>query len=135
MDTKNGLLVPNIKNVQNLSIFEIAQELNRLLKLGQEGKLSENDLKGGTFTLSNVGSIGGTYTSPILVVPQVAIAALGKMKKVPVFDENDQVKAANLVNISWSADHRIIDGATIARFSNQIKFYLESPLTMLTDMK
>eukprot|EP01080_Neovahlkampfia_damariscottae_P000122 gene122-4368_t len=135
LDTKNGLYVPNIKNVQNLSILEIAQELNRLIKAGQDGKLSEDDLKGGTFTLSNVGSIGGTYASPILVVPQVAIAALGKIKRVPIFDENDQVKPANLMNISWSADHRIIDGATIARFSNLIKLYLESPLTMIGDMK
>ena len=57
------------------------------------------------------------------------------MKKVPIFDENDQVKAANIMNISWSADHRIIDGATIARFSNLIKLYLESPITMIGDMK
>ena len=71
MDTPRGLMVPNIKNVQHLSILQIASELNRLAALGQEAKLGSADLQGGTFTLSNIGAIGGTYASPILVVPEV----------------------------------------------------------------
>eukprot|EP01027_Heterolobosea_sp_BB2_P025312 GEZU01038842.1.p1 GENE.GEZU01038842.1~~GEZU01038842.1.p1 ORF type:complete len:536 (+),score=172.90 GEZU01038842.1:116-1723(+) len=134
MDTPQGLLVPNIKNVQNLSIFEIAAELNRLQQLGKEGKLSTADLSGGTFTLSNIGSIGGTYASPILFLPEVCIGAIGKMQKLPRFNENGEVRAANIVNVSWSADHRLIDGATMANFSNMWKDYLENPQLMILDM-
>ena len=71
MDTPDGLLVPNIKAVQNLSILEIAAELNRLQALGSAGKLSSADLTGGTFTLSNIGTVGGTYTKPVILLPEV----------------------------------------------------------------
>lgn len=131
MDTPNGLVVPNIKDVQNKSIFEIARELNRLQGLAKEASLSRSDLTGGTFTLSNIGSIGGTYASPVLVVPEVAIGALGRIQRVPRFDENDNVTAVNIMNISWAADHRVIDGATMAHFSNLWKDYLENPSSML----
>ena len=80
MDTHNGLIVPNIKNVQQLSVLEIACELNRLQNLGNRGQLGLNDLSDGTFTLSNIGSIGGTYTKPIIFSPQVIIGALGKIQ-------------------------------------------------------
>ena len=73
MDTPAGLLVPNVKNVESKSVMEIAAELNRLQELGAAGRLSGEDLKDGTFTLSNIGVVGGTYASPILVVPQVVI--------------------------------------------------------------
>ena len=72
MDTPRGLLVPNVKGVQDKSIFEIAQDLTRLGEMGAAGKLGEAELTGGTFTLSNIGSIGGTHMSPVIMVPQVA---------------------------------------------------------------
>ena len=75
MDTPRGLLVPNVKNCQSKSILEIATELLQLQALGKEGKLGREHLTGGTFTLSNIGSIGGTYASPILVLPEVAIGS------------------------------------------------------------
>lgn len=134
MDTKLGLLVPNIKNVQDKTVLEISMELSRLTALGAEGKLGEQDLKGGTFTISNIGTIGGTYASPVLVVPEVAIVALGKTKKVPMFNDKNEVVAKHLLNASFSADHRVIDGATIARFSNLMKYYLENPLTIVTEI-
>lgn len=71
MQTPSGLLVPNVKNCESRSVFEIAAELNRLQSLGEAGLLTSADLNGGTFALSNIGSVGGTYMSPILVVPQV----------------------------------------------------------------
>lgn len=80
MDTPDGLVVPNIKNVQNLSILEIAKEMNRLQESGKKGQLKMDDLNGGTFTLSNIGAIGGTYAKPIIFTPQVAIGALGKIQ-------------------------------------------------------
>ena len=83
MYTPMGLLVPNIKGVQQLSVFEIAVELTRLQNLGLAGKLSTQDLSGGTFSLSNIGSIGGTYAKPVILPPEVAIGALGKIYTVP----------------------------------------------------
>ncbi|MEE6523169.1 hypothetical protein FKM82_021910, partial [Ascaphus truei] len=135
MDTQQGLIVPNVKNVQVRSIFEIAAELNRLQALGSTAQLGASDLTGGTFTLSNIGSIGGTYAKPVILPPEVAIGAIGKMQVLPRFDPDGQVVKAHILNISWSADHRIIDGATMSRFSNLWKSYLESPSSMLLDLK
>ncbi|XP_077132207.1 lipoamide acyltransferase component of branched-chain alpha-keto acid dehydrogenase complex, mitochondrial isoform X4 [Ranitomeya variabilis] len=135
MDTQQGLIVPNVKNIQVRSIFDIAVELNRLQKLGSSGQLGAADLTGGTFTLSNIGSIGGTYTKPVIMPPEVAIGAIGKLQVVPRFDSQGQVVKAQILNVSWSADHRIIDGATMSRFSNLWKSYLENPSAMLLDLK
>lgn len=135
VDSKIGLLVPNIKRVQQLSLFEIAQESDRLIGLAREGKLAGEDLKGGTISISNIGVIGGTTATPVINKPEAAIVALGKMQKLPRFDDNDQVVATNLMHISWSGDHRIIDGATMVRFSNTWKDYLENPMTMLADLR
>ena len=135
MDTANGLLVPNIKKVQMLSVLEIAQELNRLQELGWAGKLGELELKGGTFALSNIGSIGGTYAKPVIFPPQVAIGAIGKVQALPRFDKYDNVIKAHIVKFSWSADHRVLDGATVARFSNRMKDYLEEPASMVLNLR
>ncbi|XP_040895540.1 lipoamide acyltransferase component of branched-chain alpha-keto acid dehydrogenase complex, mitochondrial isoform X2 [Toxotes jaculatrix] len=135
MDTSQGLLVPNVKNVQLLSVFEIAQELNRLQVLGSTGQLGTADLSGGTFTLSNIGSIGGTYAKPVILPPEVAIGALGKIQVLPRFDGGGQVVPAHIMKVSWSADHRIIDGATMCRFSNLWREYLENPASMVLDLK
>ncbi|XP_048833099.1 lipoamide acyltransferase component of branched-chain alpha-keto acid dehydrogenase complex, mitochondrial [Brienomyrus brachyistius] len=135
MDTPQGLLVPNVKNVQLLSIFDIAVELNRLQSLGTSGQLGTSDLTGGTFTISNIGSIGGTYTKPVILPPEVAIGALGKVQVLPRFNSKGEVVKAHIMNVSWSADHRIIYGATMCRFSNLWKSYLEDPATMVFDLK
>eukprot|EP01135_Chromosphaera_perkinsii_P004189 Nk52_evm8s271 gene=Nk52_evmTU8s271 len=135
MDTPRGLIVPNIKNVESKSILEIASELNRLQALGKEGRLGKEDLTGGTITLSNIGAVGGTYASPILFAPEVAICALGKVQTLPRFNSKGEVIAANLMSISWSADHRAVDGATMARFSCLWKDFLENPESLLLGMK
>lgn len=135
MDSPHGLIVPNVKNVQALSLLEVAQELNRLMALGVQGRLGQDDLTGGTFTLSNIGTIGGTYADPVIFPPQVAIGAIGRMQVLPRFDEDGDLVKAHIMAVSWSADHRVLDGATIARFSNLWKSYLEQPATMLMDMK
>jgi len=134
MDTPMGLLVPNIKNVQNLTAYEIALELNRLHTTGLAGKLTQQDLTGGTFSLSNIGSIGGTYAKPVILPPEVAIGALGKIRTVPRY-VGGELFPHQVMNVSWSADHRCIDGATMARFSNMWKGYLENPSSMVMDMK
>lgn len=130
-----------------------------MIALARANKLLPSHFADTTFTLSNIGAIGsfpsldlsyltsgGTYASPVLVSPQVAIGALGKVQKLPRypkncscadrrFDENNNVVARHILNISWSADHRVIDGATMANFSNQWKEYLEQPAKMLLNLK
>lgn len=135
MDTPQGLIVPNVKDVQDKSIEDIAIDLAALMSRGKTNALTKADLTGGTFTLSNIGSIGATYTAPVIFPPQVAIGALGRMVKVPRFDDKGAVYAANIVNVSWSADHRVVDGATMVRFGNAFKDFLERPATMLLEMK
>ncbi|KAK7100501.1 lipoamide acyltransferase component of branched-chain alpha-keto acid dehydrogenase complex, mitochondrial-like [Littorina saxatilis] len=135
MDTPSGLLVPKVKNVQSLSVFEIASELMRLQSLGSAGKLGTTDITGGTFSLSNIGSIGGTYARPVILPPEVFIGALGKIQVLPRFDDKGEVTKAHIMNVSWTADHRVIDGATVARFSNLWKSYLEDPATLILDLK
>lgn len=130
MDTPQGLVVPNIKNVQNLSIVDIAKELNRLQELGKKSSIPLNDISAGTFCLSNIGTIGGTYMKPVVLSPQVVIGAVGKIQKLPRFDEGNSVIAVNLLSVSWSADHRVVDGVTMAKFSNQWKHYVENPLLL-----
>lgn len=135
MDTQQGLIVPNVKSVQVRSVVDIAAELNRLQRLGAQGQLSTADLTGGTFTLSNIGSIGGTYAKAVILPPEVAIGALGSIKPLPRFNQKGDVYKAHIMKVSWSADHRVIDGATMSRFSNLWKSYLENPASMLLDLK
>ncbi len=135
VDSKIGLVVPNIKGVQHLSLFEIAKQFNELIELARLGRLSNKDLKGGTISISNIGVLGGTVSTPVINAPESAIVALGKIQRLPRFDENDQVTAVNIMQVSWSGDHRIIDGATMVRFNNVWKTYLENPLCMLVKAK
>ena len=134
VDGKAGLTVPNIKGVESLSLLGIADEVARLTEAARSGRVSQEDLKGGTITISNIGALGGTYTAPIINAPEVAIVALGRTQKLPRFDANGQVVERAIMTVSWAGDHRIIDGGTIARFCNRWKGYLESPQTMLLHM-
>jgi len=131
MDTPTGLLVPNVKDVRSKSLLEIAADLQRLQTDASAGKLGVADLKGGTFSLSNIGNLGGTYTGPVINLPEVAIAGLGKARPTPRYDANGNLVKQTIMQVSWSADHRVIDGATMARFSNAWIGYLERPATML----
>lgn len=135
MDTPSGLVVPNVKNVESKSILEVAADLNRLQELGMAGQLSSADLTGTTFTLSNIGTVGGTYAKPIIVQPMVCIGAVGQIKLLPRFDKEENLIKAHIMQVSWSADHRVIDGATMSRFSNLWKTYLETPAVMLVHLK
>lgn len=135
MDTPNGLIVPNIKDVASRSIFDIAAEISRLSALGKEGKLTPADLNGGTITVSNIGNIGGTYVAPVIVPTEVAILGVGRTRAVPVFDDQGQVARGEMVNFSWSADHRVIDGATMARMGNRVRDLIEAPELMLLNLR
>lgn len=134
VDSKVGLLVPNIKQVQTKSILELANDIMRLTNDARSGRVAGEDLKGGTITISNIGAIGGTVATPIINKPEVAIVALGKLQKLPRFNEQGDVEARSVMQVSWSGDHRVIDGGTIARFCNLWKSFLEKPSHMLVHM-
>lgn len=134
MDSAFGLIVPNIKDVQAKSVYEISQEMARITDLGAKGKLTDGDLKGGTIALSNIGTIGGTYTAPVILPPQVFIGALGATR--PVLERvGGNIEEKMVLKTSWSADHRILDGATTARFVARWKALIENPSLMLLHLK
>ncbi|KAK0672875.1 2-oxoacid dehydrogenases acyltransferase-domain-containing protein [Cercophora samala] len=135
MDTPHGLLVPVIKNVGSLNILQIAAELTRLQSLATEGKLSVGDMTGGTITVSNIGNIGGTYLSPVVVEKEVAILGIGRMRTVPAFGEGDRVVKKEICNFSWSADHRVVDGATMARAAEVVRGIVEGPDVMVMHLR
>ena len=131
VDSPMGLLVPNIKGVQNLSLLELADEIKRLTEAGRSGRLSPDDLKGGTITVSNIGSIGGTVTTPIVNAPEVAIVGIGRLQRLPRPNNDDELEIRDIIQVSWSGDHRVLDGGTIARFCNDWKALLEQPQDMV----
>lgn len=131
MDTPQGLIVPVVRNVQTKSLYDIAVDIAALVDRGAANALTTADLQGATFTLSNIGSIGATYTKPVINPPQVAIGALGRGRVLPRFDAHGNVVKATIVEVSWSADHRVVDGATMVRFGNMFRDLLESPVMML----
>ncbi|KAK3396504.1 2-oxoacid dehydrogenases acyltransferase-domain-containing protein [Sordaria brevicollis] len=139
MDTPSGLLVPVVKNVGSLNILSIAAELARLQSLAVAGKLSPQDMSGGTITVSNIGSIGGTYLSPVIVEKEVAILGIGRMRDVPAFStvpgEEDKILRRQICNFSWSADHRVIDGATMARAADVVRTIVEEPDVMVMHLR
>jgi len=135
MDTPQGLLVPNIKNVTSLSIAEIAENLAYLQQQAQAAKLTSSDLTGGTITVSNVGNIGGTYLSPVIVQSEVAILGMGRARDVPAFGKNGEIVRRTVGNFSWSADHRVVDGATMAKMGERVRMLVEEPGLMMTALR
>jgi len=134
VDSKVGLLVPNVKQVQTKSIIDLALDITRLTNDARSGRVQSSDLKGGTISISNIGAIGGTVATPIINKPESAIVALGKLQTLPRFNEQGEVEARSIMQVSWSGDHRIIDGGSIARFCNLWKSFLEKPSNMLVHM-
>ncbi|WDE00989.1 dihydrolipoyllysine-residue acetyltransferase [Thalassomonas actiniarum] len=134
VDSKVGLLVPNVKQVQTKSILDLAKDISRLTQDARDGRVAGDDLKGGTITISNIGAIGGTVATPIINKPEAAIVALGKVQNLPRFNDKGEVEARAIMQVSWSGDHRVIDGGSIARFNNLWKSFLEEPTNMLVHM-
>lgn len=130
VDTDRGLVVPVLQNADKLSIPEIARNLASLAEKVRDGDFGVDDLRGGTFTVSNLGAIGGTYSTPIINVPEVAILLTGRSRKMPVV-VGDQIEVRLMMPLSLSYDHRLVDGATAARFLNEVIGYLEAPSRLL----
>jgi 2-oxoisovalerate dehydrogenase E2 component (dihydrolipoyl transacylase) len=131
VDSQSGLIVPNVKRVEQRSVLDVAREIQRLTADAREGRVAQADLKGGTISISNIGAFGGTYAAPIINAPELAIVAIGKSQWLPRFDAQGEVTRRAIMTVTWAGDHRVIDGGTIARFCNAWKGYLESPETML----
>ncbi|MCG3132025.1 MAG: Dihydrolipoyllysine-residue acetyltransferase component of pyruvate dehydrogenase complex [Phycisphaerae bacterium] len=131
VDTDRGLVVPNIRNADRLTLTGIADALSTMANKARANQFSIDDLRGGTFTITNVGPMGGTFATPIINHPEVGILGLGRSRRVPVFGENDTVRAATLLPVFLSFDHRATDGVTAARFVREIVAYLEKPQLLL----
>ena len=135
VDSKIGLLVPNIKRVQDLSLLDIARQMQDIIEQARAGRVAGEHLKGGTISISNIGAIGGITATPVINKPEAAIVALGKTQKLPRFDDAGNVSAQHIMAVNWSGDHRIIDGATMVRFNNLWMSYLTQPEKMLMHLK
>jgi len=131
VDTDRGLIVPVLRGADRLSIPQIAQGIQAMADKVREGHQSLDDLRGGTFTVSNLGAVGGQYSTPIINHPEVAILLVGRSRKLPVVTENDKIEPRLTMPLSLSYDHRIVDGAAASRFLNEVIGYLESPGRLL----
>src|SRR5579883_214518 len=127
----NGLIVPVVKEVHKKDILTIAADIERLSNDAKAGKSKIEDLRGGTFTVTSVGGIGGLISTPIINYPEVGIMGVGKVVKRPVYDANGNLKPADIVYLSFSFDHRVVDGAIGAAFGNAVLRYLQSPALLL----
>jgi pyruvate dehydrogenase complex dihydrolipoamide acetyltransferase long form len=131
VDVPQGLIVPVIANAHALSVLELAREIQHLGQEAKQGNLTTLKLTGSTFTISSIGSIGGLFGIPIINPPEAAILGVNQMRKAPVVNEHDAIVVGQLMNLSLSADHRIVDGATTAHFMNRVKFLLQHPSHLL----
>ncbi|MCX6230146.1 MAG: dihydrolipoamide acetyltransferase family protein [Bacteroidetes bacterium] len=132
VDTEDGLIVPVIKDVDKLSILQIAQKINEISEKARKREVSMEDMKDGTFTITSFGSIGGQFAVPVINYPQAAILGIGRILKKPVV-KGDAVVPGTIMPLSLSVDHRIVDGGETARFINQIMEYLSDPVSLIMD--
>jgi pyruvate dehydrogenase E2 component (dihydrolipoamide acetyltransferase) len=130
LDTPDGLMVPVIKNADKLHVFQLAREIERLAAAGRDRKLKLEELKDGTFTISNFGFVGGIFATPIVNHPECAILATGKIVERAVVRDG-AIAIRKTLPLSLSFDHRILDGAEAARFTNDLIAYLEDPALLL----
>ena len=129
-DTDSGLIVPVIKDVDRKSISELAKDLQDLAARTRDGKVTVEDLTGGTFTITNAGNIGGLFATPVINFPEVSILGVHAIKETPVV-RNGAIVIGKKMYLSVSIDHRLVDGATGARWMNVIKEHLEQPYRLL----
>ncbi|OUM96668.1 MAG: dienelactone hydrolase [Thermobacillus sp. ZCTH02-B1] len=132
-DTENGLIVPVVRDADRKSVWMIAREIRDLAERGREGKLAPHELRGSTFTITNIGSAGGMFFTPVINYPEVAILGTGRITEKPVVRDG-QIVAAPVLALSLSFDHRMIDGATAQQFLNYIKQLLGDPELLVMEV-
>lgn len=133
-DTPNGLVVPVIKNADQKTLLEISREIVDLSKRARDGKLKPEEMKGATITITNIGSVGGTYATPIINHPEVAIFGMYKIQDKLVLGEDGGVDSVKVMNFTVTADHRLIDGAVAANFLKAFIQKIQSPGVMMAEM-
>ncbi|GGB57919.1 dihydrolipoamide acetyltransferase family protein [Fictibacillus barbaricus] len=131
-DTDNGLMVPVVKEADRKSIFKISSEINELATKARDGKLSGEEMKGGSCTITNIGSAGGQWFTPVINHPEVAILGIGRIAEKAVV-KNGEVAVAPVLALSLSFDHRLIDGATAQNALNHIKRLLNDPQLLVME--
>jgi pyruvate dehydrogenase E2 component (dihydrolipoamide acetyltransferase) len=131
-DTDQGLVVPVVKNADRKSVFEISAEINELGAKARDGKLTPDEMKGASSTISNIGSAGGQWFTPVLNYPEAAILGIGRIADKPIVRDGEIVIAPVLA-VSLSFDHRIVDGATAQMALNQIKRLLNDPQLIMME--
>jgi len=132
-DTDKGLVVPVIRNADKLSVKEIAKEIITLSGKARDGKLTLEDMKDGTFTITSYGSIGGLFAVPVINYPQAGILGVGRINKKPVINSDNEIVPGLILPLSLSVDHRIADGGETARFINSVMSYLSDPVSLLME--
>ena len=131
-DTDKGLLVPVVKDADRKSLFEISQDINELAEKARNGKLTAEEMKGASNTITNIGSAGGQWFTPVLNYPEAVILGIGRIQEKPVV-RNGEVVVAPVLALSLSFDHRIVDGATGQEALNQIKRLLNDPQLIMME--
>jgi pyruvate dehydrogenase E2 component (dihydrolipoamide acetyltransferase) len=132
--TEAGLTVPVVKDVDRHTILEVAAEVNRLAAAARDNKLTTDDVRGGTFSITNIGSLGGLFSFPIINIPEAAILGVHSIKRRPVVLEDDSIVARDMLYLSLSFDHRIVDGAEGALFTGRVIELLQTPEAMMLDL-
>lgn len=131
-DTPEGLMVPVVKNAGDKSILHLAEELTQLAEKARNRSIDLADMKGGTFTITNYGALGGIYGTPIINHPEVAILGVGKIKEMPVVRDG-KIEVRKILHLALSFDHRVVDGGEAARFLNTVIARLEDPDLILLE--
>jgi pyruvate dehydrogenase E2 component (dihydrolipoamide acetyltransferase) len=132
-DTPNGLVVPVIKNADQKTLLQLSHEITELAVKARDGKLSIDDMKGATITITNIGSVGGNYATPIINHPEVAILGMYKISDKPILRDG-KFRAAKIMNYTITCDHRLIDGAVAANFLKAFMSRIENPSHLMLDM-
>jgi pyruvate dehydrogenase E2 component (dihydrolipoamide acetyltransferase) len=132
-DTDNGLYVPNVKDANTKGMFKIADEINNMAAQAQDGKLAAADMRNGSVTISNIGSVGGGFFTPVINYPEVAILGVGTIAQQAIVNAEGELAVGRVMKLSLSFDHRIVDGATAQKAMNNIKRLLADPELLLME--
>ncbi len=135
VETEAGLVVPVIKIAENKNIMQIAKEIQELAEKARVRKIDIMEMRGGTFTITNYGSVGGTYGTPIINYPESAILGVGRIFDKVILDVNGKLGNTKILPVSLTFDHRILDGGQAVRFLASLKKYLEEPKDLIKEMK
>ncbi|MGA8303708.1 MAG: dihydrolipoamide acetyltransferase family protein [Thermoplasmata archaeon] len=131
----DGLIVPVVRHAEQKSLTEIAREIQDLAERGRQGKLTRTELSGSTFTITSLGALGGVLATPILNYPEVGIVGVHKISRRPVYRSDGSIGPADLMNLSVTLDHRVLDGIEGAQFLATVKTYLEDPHQLFAEMR